>query len=230
MIPLKVLHVYDFGADQSVVGNDLVRPEAWDGLRVRTDGPFSMPNDREGWERDATEHPALRSRSQAIDAWCRANDVATLASYGVGGGTLEWLLWNCTPQRRMICTDYGPQTVARLASLFPEAEVLEHDLRRDAPLEAGAHLFHRIDTELTAPEWHAVFDRFHDQRVLLVAAEVLDLRGFVNAWRLRLRSRGASRAGWVRNGAALERLWRATHTGQPLRAGDLMAWDLRPRR
>jgi len=229
VIPLTVVHVYDFGADRRLVGGDLVRPEAWDALRVDTHGPFAMPAERAAWEADAAAHPALGDRAAAIDRWCRDNGIETLASYGVGGGTLELLLSRLAPERRLICTDYGPETVARLSDLFAEADVRHHDLRADGPVEADAHLFHRIDTELPSAAWHAAFERFAHARVLLIAAEVLDLRGAVNAMRLRLANRHATRAGWLRNAEALERLWRSTHASSRVPIADLHGWDLHPR-
>ena len=37
-LKLTIRHYYDFGADRHVVGDDLVTPESWDGLRTATSG------------------------------------------------------------------------------------------------------------------------------------------------------------------------------------------------
>jgi hypothetical protein len=229
MIPLTVRHVYDFGSERGLVGDDLVRPEAWDALRVQTDGPFALPAERSAWERSALERPELVARAQAIASWVDGQDIDSIASYGVGGATLEYLLWRERPQRRLVVSDYTPAAVERLAGLFPEAEVRRFDLLGEAPLAADLHLFHRIDTEFTNAQWRALLARFSSERILLVAAEVASLRRM--SWELRQRlSRGAvSRAGWLRNRAAFERLWRPTHEATPLRLHDLEAWALRPR-
>lgn len=34
--------VFDFGEHRNLVGDDLVRPESWDALRVGTEGPVSL--------------------------------------------------------------------------------------------------------------------------------------------------------------------------------------------
>jgi hypothetical protein len=229
VIPLTIRHVYDFGADRALVGDDLVRPEAWDALRVQTDGPFSLPPDRAAWEQQALSRPELADRARAINAWADAAGAGRLASYGVGGATLEYLLWRERPERSLVVGDYTPSAVARLAELFPEADVRRFDLLTDAPLEADVHLLHRVDTEFTNAQWRALLPRFAARRVLVVATEVASLRRM--SWEVRRRfSRvPTTRAGWLRNRAAFERLWRATHDATALRVGDLEAWDLRPR-
>jgi hypothetical protein len=228
-LPLTIRHVYDFGADRSLVGDDLVRPEVWDALRTQTAGAFSLPEDRAAWESAATARPDLCGRAEAIDEWLRAQSVPSLASYGVGGASLEFLLSRASPDRRMVVSDYGPATVQRLAQVFPEVQVAQFDLLRDAPLDAAIHLFHRIDTEFTNRVWRDVLHRFRTERVLLIASDVISLRRASWEIRLRLRSPRASKAGWLRNRAAFERLWSRTHTATPLRLHDLQAWDLRPK-
>jgi hypothetical protein len=226
-----VRHYYDFGADRRIVGADLVTPEAWDGLRLETSGAFSIPGTRIEFERSAEQRPDIAARARAINRWLDGLGARVIASYGVGGATLEWWLQRTRRDRKLIVTDYGEATVERLARLFPGATVRYHDLRRDDPIPADVHLFHRIDTELTNDEWLATMQRFRSVPVLVVAAEVLDLRRFVLELRHRLvqKRRGASKAGFIRTRAALEALWRPTHSAQPLRMYDLEAWALAPR-
>lgn len=225
-------HYYDFGADRLVVGDNLVTPEAWDGLRTKTSGVFSIPRTRKEFVRVAEQRRDIAERARAIDAWLEEQGVRVVASYGVGGASLEWWLHRLRPDRELIVTDYGEATVERLAELFPEANVCYHDLRRDQPLTADLHLFHRIDTEFTNREWREMMRRFASVPVLVVAADVLDMRRLFLELRNRpvLKRRAASRAGFLRTGAALEALWRTTHEAHPLRMHDLDAWALAPRR
>ncbi len=228
MLPLTVPHVFDFGADRRLVGSDLVRPEAWDALRIETDGPFGLPADRAAWERAALERGEIVARARAISAWADAQGVRRIASYGVGAAFLEYLLWRESPQRELVLSDYTPRAVERLAALFPEADVRRFDLLSDAPLDADLQLFHRIDTELSNRQWHEVLARFGGERILLVATEVAGGRRLALEVRSLLTRPDATRAGWLRNRAAFERLWRRTHAATPLRMHDLYAWDLRP--
>jgi hypothetical protein len=228
---LTLRHYYDFGTDKSVVGTDLATPEAWDGLRTRTRGVFSIPASRAEFTRVAEGHHDVAARAREIDAWLEKRGAATVASYGVGGAALEWWLATLRPDRRLTVTDYGEATVARLAEVFPQAEVRRHDLRRDKPLRVDVHLFHRIETEFDNREWRQIFERFGRAEILVVAADFLDVRGLLAELRNRpvLKGRRVTRAGFIRTRAAVEVLWRSTHTAQPLRMHDLDAWALTPR-
>src|ERR671922_2125588 len=84
---LTVRHHVDFGADRAVVGDDLVRPEAWDALRTRTSGVFSLAPTREEWERTADAHPELEARARPRAALFPRPAGGEGAPYGVGGGT-----------------------------------------------------------------------------------------------------------------------------------------------
>ena len=225
---LTVRHHFDFGTDRAVVGEDLVRPEAWDALRTETTGAFALAATREEWERTADEHPELEARARRIGAVLDRRGVARLASYGVGGATLECWLARVHPEADLTVTDYAPATVERLRGIFTEAECTEHDLVEDAPLEADLHLFHRIDTEFTNRQWKRIFERFSGLPVLFVAAGQVDLLGALAEVRKGRRD-GASRAGWVRTRPALEALWGRTHTARRADIGDLPAWELEPR-
>jgi hypothetical protein len=133
------------------------------------------------------------------------------------------------PRRRLTLTDYGPDTVGRLRQLFPEANVEQHDLKKDPPLAADVHLFHRIDTEFTNGEWRDLLRRFERQSILVVATEIADLDRLASELIGRLRNRHLTRAGWLRTRDTFEALWRPTHTATPLRLYDLDAWFLEPR-
>jgi hypothetical protein len=222
-------HHFDFGPDRVLVGDDLVRADAWDALRTRTEGAFSLAGSRAELEETADSRPEIAERARAIELWLADRDVRTLASYGVGGGVLEAWLLRLSPVRRLVMTDYAPATVAGLRELFPDAEVVQHDLLNDMPPDADMHMFHRIDTELTDDQWHEVFERFATEKVLVVATEVATIGRLVQELVLRARNRHLTRAGWLRTRGAFEALWKETHTATPLRLYDLDGWALSPR-
>jgi hypothetical protein len=228
---LTVRHYFDFGDARELVGDDLGRPDAWDALRTDTSGPFAAPHTRADAERVLAEHPEISARADAIDAWLASEGVRSVASYGVGGATLELALRERDPGRSLALGEYAPRTVERLRELFrePEIRIELHNLVADPPFPADVQLLHRVDTELRASQWGGVLQRFATQRILFVAAGMVDVRGALAEVRKGLR-RGATKAGWVRTRPALERLWRRTHDGRPVAVGDLPAWVLEPRR
>jgi hypothetical protein len=231
LLRVTIRHYYDFGTDRAIVGDDLVRPEAWDRLRTKTSGVFAIPPTREEFVRTAEGRADIADRARAIDAWLEQQGAEVVASYGVGGAALEWWLRKLRPRRTLIATDYGEATVQRLVETFPEVVVRHHDLRRDEPLAADVHLFHRIDTELGNHEWQEVFTRFAQVPILVVATEVLDVRRLLLEFRLRrgMKRLHATKAGFIRSRAAFEALWRHTHISEPVRMHDLNGWALRPR-
>jgi hypothetical protein len=228
-VRVTMRHHFDFGPDRTVVGDDLVRAEAWDALRTRTDGAFSVAASREELELSADSRPEIGERARVIDRWLERHDVGSVASYGVGGGVVEAWLLRVRPGRRLLLTDYAPGTVERLRELLPETEVTQHDLLSDPPLEADAHLFHRIDTELTDEQWRGVLERFASETILVVATEVATVRRLGQELLLRARNRHLTRAGWLRTRDSFEALWKRTHDAEPLRLHDLDGWALVPR-
>jgi hypothetical protein len=224
---LTIQHYYDFGADRELVGDDLVRAEAWDALRTASDGPFALPADRVAWEQAAAREDIVE-RARQIDAWLNANDIESLASYGVGTAALELSLRRLTPTRRLVLTDYGRSTVARLQELMPDADVVHQDLFTDQPIDAQMSLFHRIDTEFTNDQWREIMRRFAARRILFVATELIDWRRALTEWRRRREYASQTKAGLIRNRAAMESLWAHTHDATPLRFNDLHAWLLEP--
>jgi hypothetical protein len=223
---LVIPHWFDFGVDRRLVGPALAGPERWDALRVRSHGVFALPPDRTELDRRADADQTARARAEALTMHIGAQSVA---SYGVGAAVTELWLARLHPGRRLIVTEFAPETVERLAALLPEFDVRRHDLRSDGPLDADLHLFHRIDTELDASTFRDVLQHFAPVRVLVVATELLGPRAVARELRTRVRP-GATRAGLVRSRGAFEALWRPTHEARRLRVADLEAWLLEPRR
>jgi hypothetical protein len=228
-IRLTLPHRFDFGADAPVVGENLLRSEAWDSLRLETSGAFSIASDRAELERQADAHPEIGERMRLVNAVLRERGVRRLVSYGVGGAMPELWLLRLDPGRALVVTDYAPETAERLRELLPEAEVERHDLLRDPPLDGDLHLFHRIDTELDNEQWRGVYRRFSERTVLIVATEVMPTSEIPRQLLGALRSRHLTHAGWTRTRSAFESLWRHTHRGTHMDFGDLEGWVLEPR-
>lgn len=222
---MTLRHTYDFGADGGTVGDDLVRPEAWDAVRDLA-GPFGLPRNRAEWEARASS-PELAARAHSIAALAGRLEAESICSYGVGVCAVELNLARLAPGLHLACTDYAPRTVERLGALFPEADVIRHDLLRDDPLEADLHLLHRVDTELSDDEWRTVLPRFRAP-ALVVPAMLLTWRSVAKELALRVRPGRATRAGYVRTEDALRSLWRPSHRDERLPVGDLTGFLLTP--
>jgi hypothetical protein len=228
-VRLTIPHWFDFGEDRVHVGDDLVRAEAWDALRLNTDGAFSVPATRAAWEDAAAGRPEIQARAERIVALARERGVRRLASYGAGAAVLELWMKRAAPEIELVLTDYADGTVDRVAAIFPEASVVRHDLLSDPPLDADLHLFHRIDTELTNKQWRGVLRRFAHVPVLVAATEIIGVDRALKAIAHRLRVRDLSRAGWLRTRSAFEAIYGTEHAITPLTLGDLEGWMLEPR-
>src|SRR3954468_5066040 len=90
-VRLTIPHWFDFGENRVHVGGDLVRAEAWDALRLNTQGAFSVPATRAAWEDAAGARPETRERAERIVAIARERGARRIASYGAGAAVLE--LW-----------------------------------------------------------------------------------------------------------------------------------------
>jgi len=227
--PITAPHYYDFGNDRRLVGDELDRPDAWDAIRTRTESQFTLPPTREAWERHADRWNEGSVRARAIDRWLCAHSVGSLASYGVGGASLELWLHRLSPERSLTITEYAPATVAWLTRFFTEAEVRHHNLPTDEPLDADVHLFSRIDQEFSDEAWQSILQRFSGRRIL-IATEGYHLEWMRKELLLKHTNPNATWAGWLRNRAAFEALWKRTHRSHFLRLGDLDGWALEPRR
>jgi len=223
-VRIKVRHAYDFGAAREAVGDNLLRPQAWDAARAAP-GPFLLPETREQWEALADDEQ-LRARARDIAAFAGAE---SLCSHGVGTALLELNIVRAAPGLRLTCTDYAPRTVERLAILFPEAEVVLRDLTDPDPPSATLHLMHRLDAELDDDAWRGVFARLPEP-VLFVPNVVLGVSGAARELGRRLVRRGRlTNAGWFRNEAALRALWRDTHADRRVTVGGARSYLLVPR-
>lgn len=230
MIPITVRHVFDFGPDRALVGDDLIRPEAWDALRTQTDGAFAMAASTDELDAQADARPEIGQRMREVSDYLTAEGIGTVASYGVGGAIAErWLYRHRRPILNMQISDYGAETVGRLRTIFPEVGVREVDILRGPLLASQMHMLHRVDTELSNAQWRDFFRWHRGERFLVIAAEVAGWRRLAAEVRGGLVNPDVSRAGWLRNRAAFEWLWRGTHSHRRVRFHDLWAWDLRPK-
>ena len=197
---LTIRHVFDFGPDRELVGDDLIRADRWDALRTQTCGAFAIASSRAELAEVADSRPELDARARAIAKVARTRRAESLASYGVGGAVLELCLMRAGSGRlRLTLSDYAPETVTRLRQLFPEAEVQRFDLTRDPPLRATSSSSTGSTQSLTTTlgEWSSVasrLSRYSSSRPRLrtraPGGRILELAGGTGNLGLALEARG----------------------------------------
>jgi hypothetical protein len=226
-VRLAIRRVYDFGREADVVGPTLLTPEAWDAVR-RLPGAFELASSREDWLEAGAAEP-YPSRAAAVANVLRELGASSLCSHGVGTALLEQRLHLQAAELRLTCTDFAPETIARLQTLFDGVELVVSDLRDAASFPpADAHLMHRLDQELTRAEWHGVFSRL-DAPVLFVPSEILSPGSAVKELLRRALRPRATSAGLFRNEAALRDLWSPWFDDRRLAVADETGYLLTPR-
>lgn len=224
---LAIRRVYDFGAEKEIVGPTLLTPEAWDAVR-RLPGAFELEDSRQAWLEAGAAEPYPSRATAAADVFRRLG-AGSVCSHGVGTALLEQRLHVHEPELRLTCTDFAPETIARLTRLFDGVELVVSDLRDAASLPAAdAHLMHRLDQELTREEWHDVFARLAAP-VLFVPSEILTPRSAAKELARRVIRPRATNAGLFRNEAALRDLWSHWYDDDRVAFADEAAYLLTPR-
>jgi hypothetical protein len=223
-VKLTIRHRYSFDSGGDL--RELNTPAAWDEVRARGD-IFGLRETRDRWVAEVADHDELGRRADAVVSVARAVRARSICSYGVGIALFEKRIADAAPDLELICTDFAPRAVERLAAHFPEARVVLHDLRVDAPLSADLHLFHRLDTEFSDDEWPELFARFRGP-VLLLASELVGPRTITREFATLARHPRATKAGWIRTEDSLRALWSATHDDERVDA-DLPTYLLTPR-
>jgi hypothetical protein len=226
-VRLAVRRVYDFGAERSAVGSTLLSPEAWDAVR-RLPGAFRLPDSRQEWLAAGSAEPYI-SRATAVVEQARTLGARSLCSHGVGTALLEQQVQRLAPELALTCTDFAPDTVERLRSLFDGVELMRSDLRDvDSLPQADLHLMHRLDQELSREEWRTVFASL-DAAVLFVPSEILTPVAAVKELVRRVLRPRATSAGLFRNEAALRDLWSVWFEDRPVAVADEAGFLLTPR-
>jgi hypothetical protein len=226
-VPITLPHFFDFG--DARVGRSLLSPTAWDTVRANCEA-FAIPQDVADAQRRADAHQELAARASVLNRLFDGLGARTVASYGVGPGLLELHLLRQAQHRRIVAGDNAPGSIAKLATAMPELHPRLFDLLADQPMAADVHLLHRVDTDLSDQQWREVFARFRSETIILVASEILHGRRAFDLIRASRREdqRSKTHAGWLRNRASFERLWRRTHRQERVLVADLAGWVLTP--
>jgi hypothetical protein len=223
---LTVPHFHHFGSHRELVGDDLVNPGSWDRLRLEAETIFSFDATRDAWDQRIATDAFQRRRAAALVSWLEALGVRRLASYGVGPAPIERWINRLRPHWELHVTDYAPRTVERLRSHFPEARTHLHDLRRQQPLPADAHLLCCLDTEFSDEEWLEIYERFSGERLIVYPCATLGPSTIVNELRQWVATTRPTRCGFVRTRGQIEAFLGRTHNVHRLSRGGRLgaAW------
>ena len=197
------------------LGGELAGAGAWDALRDSEPG-FSMPPTRDAWRAECGR-PELAERGRRIAAIAEEAGSGQLVSYGAGTACVEYQAHLADPGLEIHLSDFGAETVGRLAEVFPEAasaDVLDL-LTGPVPQRPGAlALLHRIDSEFADADLRAVLSRLRDaghRHVLFVPTMVLTPRVLVaelaRRASSRIRRRRATFVGYARSERAFAAIW-----------------------
>lgn len=226
LIPVTIPHHFDFGDAHETVGDKLDTPTAWDALRTTTIGPFAIPTSSSSLAAVADAHPEIGLRAHAVAADLGAGHVA---SYGAGIGVFEHWLQRHLPGLNLMVTEHGAETVQRLTHILPNANVVSHNLLADPALSAETHIFHRIDAMFTRAEFRRIVRGFSSSRIILISSGVAGWRSILRERRYARLMTHPTHSGWIRNRAAIENLWGATHRADRRQFFDLPGWVLTPK-
>lgn len=227
---LTVRHLESFGTDTDLLkGGELDSPESWDILR-RSNPHFSVSAQREEWLRACEvkvkkdgQDGGLHARAQAIVELIRQKGIDVVFSVGVGGAGLEYQIKKMCPEIRIICSEYAPENVDLLNTVFLEADaVVPFDMKGEnwtmalpqSPGEKILTLMYRVDPHATDQEWRKIFERMRAAgvtNILYIPCGFLTLKSlFLRRWRVfkeRLRGKKFVFSGYLRSRRTFESYW-----------------------
>ncbi len=184
---LTLKSYYYFADEKGELGDGLNRPESWDILRMREDSSlFSIPKERENWQRVCLNNPVLKLRAKEI-AKILGTRFNCVYSFGVGVGCLEFLIKKENPVLQLKCSDFASKAVERLKKIFVEAdEITNFDIlygNWDRIEPESICLFCRVDTELSDQQWREVLRKMRlagVKNILFIPGYLLSVAGIIH--------------------------------------------------
>lgn len=230
-IPLTIEHHYPLGDIMPLLeGGDLASPYSWDLVREKHPH-FRVETNRERWVKQCEigigkdgQDGHLVERAYSIIDICQANGFTKIHSIGVGEAALEYQIKRLRPSLRMIASEYAPNNVETLRTVFQECDRIIHfDMLTGDWLEwsNGSNLLilmYRVDPHLSNKEWRQVFESMYKANVLNVlympsgfltlGYAIVEERRYLKHKLLR---KGISFAGYVRTKSTFERFWQGLY-------------------
>ena len=166
---LTVKHYYFLGNKSKDVNGNLISSTSWDAVRIDDENgnksPFSIPGNREEWVKKCLNHEPMAKRAEAINNFINKNNFKKVISLGAGACFMEYNLKAQNPSIYLECSDFSPQSIARLGEVFLEANKIEVvDLLKEEFKNVdkeALYLLHRIDTDFNDKQWQDIFMRMN---------------------------------------------------------------------
>ncbi len=183
---MKIRHYYGFGNEAAKnMKSTKLDVNAWEFLRRNHTGAgdFSIEKTRKAWVQNCMRKSDYQRAAQIICHIIRQHNWESAVSLGVGKGILEYYLKKNIPTLDLKCTDFTPDSLALLTSVFTECDRFStFDLLNGdyAELEnEDVVIINRLSTEFSKRQWKEIFEKLYDsniRNILYIPTEILDLR------------------------------------------------------
>lgn len=180
---------------QDKIGNSLLTPEAWDLLRTQDESGFYGLKDDRGWFLDVCKRSSNDPILIELEKLLSERTIKKLFSVGVGRAVLEYNIKSKNDKLEIICSDYTPKAINRLANLFPECnETILFDILKGNWKKYNQYtiLMNRISTEFNELQWRDIFKSMYEgqiESIIFVPTEDLSVRLAIKERLINLRER-----------------------------------------
>jgi len=200
---LTIKHYQTFGYSASLFKNaELNSAESWDALRT-THPQFSISQNRKEWLRASEaqikkdgQDRGLLQRAKDVESLLKKENKNSIFSVGVGGAGLEYQLKKINPNLKIVCSEFAPQNVELLKSVFLEADqVVQFDIlngdwksiKEKYLFNSSVCLMYRVDASFSDEEWRYIFEKLHAAKIndiLFIPSSFLSILSIFNRkWR-----------------------------------------------
>jgi len=169
---IKHFYLFNVSTQEQFKGKKLSK-DNWDLLRNDgNDMAFSLEDSIEAYEKNCMEHNNISEQANIVckkieEYWPGSNRVV---SCGAGKAILEWHMKRINPLLRVECTDYTPQMIDALKSVFINVDaVYTFDMmdtyktlmENDNPIL----MMNRVSTEFSKKQWIQIFNNIYDSDI-----------------------------------------------------------------
>lgn len=187
---MKIRYYYAFGNKiaKSMNSNKL-DINAWEFLRkeYKDSRDFSIEETRKEWIQNCIHKNDYQKAARIICYIISGHNWEKIVSLGVGKGILEYHLKKNISTLNIKCTDYTPDSLRLLSSVFTECDRFSvFNMLSDNYNEfenEDAVIIYRLSTEFSKRQWQEIFKKLYNsniRNVLYIPTEILNLSMIVD--------------------------------------------------